>query len=92
MTVLLLTYDLNKEKKKKEDYDGFYSVIHSYDYIQLSESSYALYTDDDPTTVFMKLRKFIDKDDSVHIITMKKPWAGHTSPLKYEWLESRLPQ
>ncbi|HEX5736123.1 MAG TPA: hypothetical protein VF131_25065 [Blastocatellia bacterium] len=91
MSVLLVTYDLNAEKKKKDGYEGFYKVIKSYPWARLSESSYAIDTTDSVSTVYSKLRDHMDANDHVYIITLKKPYQGFGPKDVNDWLESRLP-
>ena len=52
VSTFLVTYDRNK---RSQDYSGFYNVIKKYVYAKLSESSYAIQTQDAPQTVFNKL-------------------------------------
>ena len=89
MALRLLSYDLNQEKTK-EDYEGFYSVIKSYSYARLSESSYALDTEDQPETIYALLEPYIDDNDNVMILTLSKPYYGfHRQPV-IDWLQAHL--
>jgi hypothetical protein len=90
MPVLLLTYDLNREPDKT-DYAGFYKVRDSSDNVRLSESSYALNTDDSPATVYGKLKPYTDSNDYVYIINLEKPYSGFGPKNVNDWLEKNLP-
>jgi hypothetical protein len=57
MAVLLVTYDL---KKPGGDYSGLLAKLKSYSWARLSESSYAIQTNDSPQSVFNVLKPFID--------------------------------
>jgi hypothetical protein len=89
MPVLLLTYDLNKERNAKGDYNKLYQVRDTYDYVRLSESCYALSTTETPQEVFEKLRAAtaLDDDDSVYLITLRQvSLAGQGPKGTNEWL------
>lgn len=90
MSVLLVTYDLNKEGKSKVDYDKFYKLRNSYDYAKLSESSYAFNTTETPETVKAKLRAVIDPNDYLYVITLKMPYSGYGPKSVNEWLSKNL--
>lgn len=90
MSILLVTYDLNKEKSKKDDYVGFYKIIKSYAYAMLSESSYAIETFETPSSIFAKLKPYIDSNDNVLVLTLTSPYFGQHSKEVVEWLKTRL--
>lgn len=90
MAVLLVTYDLNKEGTSKADYNEFYKVRDTYDYLKLSESSYALYTNDTPQAVWQKLQPHTDKDDTVLVIHLRPSYSGQGSQVQVDWLAQRL--
>lgn len=89
MSVLLVTYDL---KKPGQDYSGFYKVFQSYTGVRLSESSYAIETNETPDRVFNKLTPFMDANDNLYIIGLHKPWMGYGPKQVNQWLEQRLPE
>lgn len=91
MSTLLLTYDLNAERKKKGDYGGFYKVRDGYDFVKLSESSYAINTIETPETVYNKLRKHMDENDHVYVINLKKLYFGFGPKTVNTWLDKNLP-
>lgn len=89
MAALLVTYDLNKPGK---DYNDLLKTIKSYDaWARLSESSYAISTDQSPQQVFDKLKQFIDQNDNLYVINLKKPYAGFGPKDVNQWLENNLP-
>jgi len=88
MSVLLVTYDL---KKPGQDYTDFLKVIRSYDYARLSESSYALNTTQSPSDVYNKLRPYMDANDHIYVINLKRPYSGYGPKEVNDWLEKNLP-
>jgi len=90
MSVLLMTYDLNAERHKKGDYNGLYKVRDSYDFMKLSESSYALNTNEQPAVVYERVRQYLDGNDSLYIIQLHKPVAGQGNDATNNWLVTNL--
>lgn len=91
MAVLLVTYDLNKEGKSKVDYNKFYEIRDTYPYAKLSESSYALLTNESPLDLFNKLKPLIDANDHIYIINLKRPYMGYGPQSVNDWLTNHLP-
>jgi hypothetical protein len=87
MSVLLITYELNKSGKV---YSDLLKIIKSYPYAQLSESSYAILTDKTPATIYAELKPSLDKNDYIYIITLNRPYSGSGLTIVNEWLESSL--
>jgi hypothetical protein len=88
MAVLLVTYDLNTPGK---DYHDLLKKIKSYSWARLSESSYTISTNADPQAVFDQLKRYLDRNDNIYIITLKKPYAGYGPQDVNDWLEKNLP-
>lgn len=91
MSVLLVTYDLNREAGSKVDYAKFYKVRDTYDYVRLSESSYAFNTTESAVTVKQKVKEAFDPNDYIFIIPLKQPYAGYGPKTTVEWLDKNLP-
>lgn len=87
MSILLVTYDLNKPGK---DYSDVLKTIKSYSWAKLSESSYAVSTNLSPDQLFGKLSPFIDGNDTLLIVTLKRPYCGRASPEVVDWLAKYL--
>ncbi len=87
--VLMITYDLVKEKTS-EDYKEVLNIIKSYDFLMISESSYAIYTSDSPQNILDKIKKFIDTNDKVLIIKILNPKQGWLTEAQWKWLNDRL--
>ena len=87
MSVLLVTYDLNKPG---QDYTDFLNVIKSYDCTKLSESSYAIKTSKSPSDVYKELRPHQDSNDHVYIIELGHLHKGYGPTATNDWLTQNL--
>lgn len=88
MATLLISYDLNKPGK---DYNDLLKTIKSYAWARLSESSYAIKTDQTPSQTFNKLKPYLDQNDTLYVINLKKPYSGQGPNDVNDWLENNLP-
>ena len=61
MSVLLVTYDLNKPG---QDYTDLLKVIKRHSWAKLSESSYAVETDLTPHQLYSQLEPYLDSSDN----------------------------
>jgi hypothetical protein len=87
MPALLVTYDL---KTPGQDYSKFYDVIKSYSFARLSESSYAISTDESPRSLFDKLSPHIDQNDVLFVVGLKRSWCGYGQQAVFNWLDKNL--
>ena len=87
MATLLVTYDLNKAG---QNYNGFYEVIKKYGYAKLSESSYAIKTNEAPMDVYNKLLPHMDKNDTALVLTLSQPYYGQGDRDVVDWLSKFL--
>lgn len=87
MSVLLVTYDLSKPGQK---YDDFYEVIKKGAYARLSESSYAIVSQESPKAIYEKLAISMDKNDHVYITTLQSPYWGYGPQEVNDWLAKNL--
>jgi hypothetical protein len=88
MNVLLVTYDLHKPG---QDYSDVLKVIKSFPWARLSESSYAIATDKSPDSVFTAIKPYLDANDNVYIINLKRPHSGFGPKDVNAWLDQHLP-
>lgn len=86
MAVYIVTYDLNKEAKRP----NILAEIKKRAWAKLSESSYAIKTVESTEAVFTALRPFIDDNDNLYVITIKRPYTGWGQKDVNEWLENNL--
>lgn len=87
MTVYIVTYDLNREAVRP----NILGAIKSRAWAKLSESSYAIDTQETSEQVYADLRRHIDNNDNLFVIPMTKPYSGFGPKDVIEWLEARLP-
>jgi hypothetical protein len=87
MPLLLVTIDSNTSG---QDYSDLLNEIKSYSNVRLSESSYAIITDKTPSEVCEEMKTFIDTDDSLYIINLKRPYEAYGSELVTDWLKKEL--
>jgi hypothetical protein len=90
MAVLLITYDLNRERTGG-DREGLLKYIKSHNWARLSESSYAVVSNLSPQSVTDEARKFLDLDDNIYVLNLKRPYWGWGPQEVNEWLQGNLP-
>ncbi|MCC6191895.1 MAG: hypothetical protein IT318_22935 [Anaerolineales bacterium] len=56
----------------------------------MSESSYAIVTNDSPSVVYTALRPLMDANDQVYIITLCGPFMGFGPEKVNQWLSDNL--
>lgn len=89
MSTLIVTYDLNKETKRPPLLADLKKLYPSW--ARLSESSYAISTSSTPKQVFDSLKKHLDDNDNLYVITLTHPYWGHGSQDVNDWLANNLP-
>ncbi|QUY51909.1 hypothetical protein [Psychrobacter pacificensis] len=88
MAALLVTYDLNSPGQK---HAKVLEKIKSFGgWARLSESSYAITTSLTPSQVYSQFENLIDANDTIWIITLKKPYSGFGSKNIIDWLDNSL--
>lgn len=92
MNVLLITYDHVKMSTMVDPVPNF---VKKYKHVQLSESSYAIETDEKTTTIYHKIMPFLSLNARLFIVTLTQPFTGkgvgqHVG--EWAWLRKRLPQ
>lgn len=87
MTVFLVAYDLNDEVRRPK----ITKEIDQTPYAMLSESSYAIDTDEDEDGIYRRFSKYLDENDTFYVIKLTKPVAGQGPDEVNEWLQERLP-
>ena len=86
MAVYLVAYDLNKETTRP----NIVAEVKRTAWAKLSESSYAIDTDETPGQILARLRQHLDSNDDCYVIALRKPWDGWGSKPVIEWLQERL--
>ena len=76
MSVLLITYDLNKPRQEYSELD---KTIRSFSPVRLSESSYGIKTDKPVDVVYSELKKFLYDDDYLLVVNIQPPFTGKSN-------------
>lgn len=88
MSVRVITYDLNNPG---QNYPRLLAAIKEFGaWAKLSESSYAVATNQSPHEVYRKLSAFIDRNDTLVVLTGTQPYAGQASQEVIDWLNRNL--
>ncbi|CAO4170185.1 hypothetical protein CLBKND_01542 [Methylorubrum aminovorans] len=87
MGVYLVTYDLNREVHRP----NIVGKIREFSgWAKLSESSCAINTSLTVEQVYHILYPFIDSNDNLYIITLRRPYVGFGKKDVNDWLEQNL--
>jgi len=89
MAARLITYHLETDSSTT-GFEGFARVLQEYDFIQLSETVFAVATDEYPKDIYAKLEPFIDQDDSLVVIALSRFYMAHHNKRVLEWLETNV--
>lgn len=86
MAVYVVAYDLNKETVRPK----ITKEIDKTAWALLSESSYAIETNETTDEVYNRFKKLLDENDNLYVIALKRPWSGYGPQEVIDWLEERL--
>jgi hypothetical protein len=89
MSVLLVTYDYTKIDATV---DPILSIVKEYKYVQLSEGTYAIETNEKTRTVFNKIVPYLSSNVHLLVVTLIKPFAGPVLGPVSVWLSKHLPE
>ena len=89
MAARLITYRLESDSSTT-DFEGFLRALQEYDYIQLSDTVYAVATDEYPKDIYAKLEPFIDHEDSLVVIALSRFYMAHHNKGVLAWLETNV--
>ncbi|MGI4846931.1 MAG: hypothetical protein ACRYGK_02160 [Janthinobacterium lividum] len=87
MAALLITYDTRNQWL---DYGGLIRAIKKYEWIKLTDYSYAISTTSTPQAVFEILRKNLDDSANLYVLTLRKPFTGFGPPKVNDWLVKHM--
>ncbi len=87
MSVLLVTYDF---KNRDDAYFELTKQIKSYQWARLSDSSYAIDTDQTPCDVYTSLKHLVDGGDNLYVTVLSRPYYGFGPDEVNQWLSERL--
>jgi len=86
MSIKLVTYDLNKETVRP----NIVAEIKKTAFAKLSESSYAIDSNETPDQVYTRFKPLLDSNDNFYVITLKRPYTGRGPADVNDWLAKRL--
>jgi hypothetical protein len=87
MPLLLVAFEPDKSE---QDHSDLINQIEKYSHVRLTKSSYGIITDQTPKTVCEELKKYIDKNDNLYVITLKRPYDSCRPGLANDWLYKEL--
>ncbi len=87
MAVRLIAYDLNKPRQNRAK---VLKKIKTYSWAMLSESSYAVRTNEVPSTIVNKFEPLLDDNDSFLVLTLTQPYQGQADEGVVDWLQAAL--
>jgi hypothetical protein len=88
MSVLLISYDAWIDPNP----DPVRQLMSQYRHIQLSESTYAIETNEQTRTIFNKIISLFEVDIHLLVVTLIKPFACLPKGQVSKWLSKRLPE
>jgi hypothetical protein len=89
MPILLVTYDSNKPGQDCGKILEF--IKSSGTWAKLSETSYAINTEETPDMVYKQLTPFLSDSSKLFVVNLTRPYAGIKGTGIAAWLEKSLP-
>jgi hypothetical protein len=83
MPALLITYD---KKNQWLNFGALVRAIKKYEWVQLTDSSYAIATNATPQEVFEILRQNLDDSTNLYVMSIRKPFTGFGPPKVNDWM------
>jgi CRISPR-associated endonuclease Cas2 len=87
MSVLLVAYDLHQHG---QNYTDVLEYIKEHSWARLSESAYAIETSKSPSSIRDALKKVVDANDNIYVMTLSSSWASWGPEAVNKWLKDRL--
>ena len=87
MALLLVTYEAGKEGT---DYPKLTEKINRYSNTRITDTSYAIITDKAPVDVCGELKRHAGEENTVYVLTLKKPFGASEWNLVGDWLRKNL--
>jgi hypothetical protein len=88
MAVLHITYKPNSDTSDAAC-QGFCNVLKSYRSIRLSESNWAIHTDEPPKAVWQKLRRYTEADEYLVILPLDERLWTSQDQKALQWILAR---
>jgi CRISPR-associated endonuclease Cas2 len=86
MGTYIVTYDLNNERKARGVYEPIIKYVKDRTWARLSESSYAVNASETPQQIYDQLKRYLDSDDNLYVITLTNPYFGQGPKEVNDWL------
>lgn len=86
MAVYIVTYDLNHEQVRP----NIVAEVQKTSWAKLSESSYAISTDETDDAVYNRFSRYLDANDSLYVISLKRPYSGQGLQEVNDWLAQHV--
>ncbi|MDB5841158.1 MAG: CRISPR-associated endonuclease Cas2 [Herminiimonas sp.] len=87
MPAMLITYD---GKNQWLDFGRLTRAIKKYEWVRLTDYSYAIATNASPHEVFNTLRPCLDDSANLYVIHLKKPFTGFGPQNVNDWLVKHM--
>lgn len=87
MSILLITYNINT---RLVNHDALLDSLETYTHRQLSKNCFVVETTESPKQVFENLGQHLSPQDSIYIVSLKRPYYGHGPMELNDWLKERL--
>ena len=88
MAALLIAYDLNSPGQRHNEILAL--IKKKFPWAKLSESSYAIATNMTPAQAFDLFKPYLDKNDQLFVIELKRSYKGLGSKEVVDWLDRFL--
>jgi hypothetical protein len=89
MSVLLITYEY---RETSMELDPVPSLLRKYKHVQVSESSYAIVTNEKTVTVLAKIKPYLRTNTLLFIVTVMQPFTVQGLDHLKEWFRKHLPE
>ncbi len=87
MAILLVTYNINTDLC---DQEALLASLEDYPHCQLAKNCFAVETTESPKQIFENLGQHLSPQDSIYIVSLKRPYYGHGPMELNDWLKERL--
>lgn len=87
MNIYLITYDLNSPG---QNHAKVLEKVKQFEWAKLSESSYAVKTNNSAAQIYSLFSSLLDKNDNFYIIHLTKDFSGQGPNDVNEWLGKNL--
>ena len=87
MALLLVTCDVKAPEKRQR---SIRTALDRYSSLRLSDTTFAVITDKTPDNICEEMKTAVGKDDTVCVISLKRPYEVNGSRTIDDWLNKTL--